>query len=636
MLTFISLFAYRGICANAQTTNKEIIALHPKISLLYNGLSSANSNFKGANPDCDTLPSGYGIGGALGIFVERRLSDRTFAGLGVSYVNRSGKLNKNNIYPMRDTISGAVENVNIEDAIDLKTSFLEFQPEFRFTIADNFLSGPLRIGLGARLALPLAPTFEQSREVVSPEDFYLESGGAKTKKLLIASGDITTKSSMLYGLTVGLENMLKVGANSFLTEQLSFDYNFNSLTEDADIKHFAVKLDFGLRFGFIESEKAPELPPAPKPAPKPETKPEPVVLEPALAVEDLKFEGKIKTGEEILASLPIVNSIFFEPNSSTLPGKYILSAPMQRNWFAGDPVESHKEVLVRIAQILSQNPTAQVVLEGATAGPALEPEGIALAQKRAESVRDAFIAIGVPADKISIKALSKPTNPSNQEFAEGVEENRRVDIVLKSAPLQEYVAFSQFSILSGKLEAALKIENVGDKAKIKISTNATERPLGFQERLSIPVERRLQMDETAAQFYLSMEYEGARARKETTVDLAALPQENIERNLNNFNAILRFSYDSSVLTDDNKRLLDQLAKLLPGGSTIKILGSADALGTQERNAELSRERAQATENYIKSVAGDKFKFETGVNSSKFDESVPEGRFLSRSIGIRVK
>jgi outer membrane protein OmpA-like peptidoglycan-associated protein len=99
---------------------------------------------------------------------------------------------------------------------------------------------------------------------------------------------------------------------------------------------------------------------------------------------------------------------------------------------------------------------------------------------------------------------------------------------------------------------------------------------------------------------------------------------------------LRFDYNSSVLSDDNKDLLRQLLRALPQGSTISLLGSADALGDETSNLELSSKRAAVTESFVRSVAGEKFVLETAVSQTKVDETLPEGRFLNRSIRIRVR
>jgi len=106
-------------------------------------------------------------------------------------------------------------------------------------------------------------------------------------------------------------------------------------------------------------------------------------------------------------------------------------------------------------------------------------------------------------------------------------------------------------------------------------------------------------------------------------------------NLNNFLAILRFDYNSSMLSDENKELLRQMLEKLPEGVTIQILGSADELGTAQRNAILARERAENTMNYIKSISKKKINIEIGTSNEKFPEDTPQGRFLNRSIRIKI-
>jgi outer membrane protein OmpA-like peptidoglycan-associated protein len=110
----------------------------------------------------------------------------------------------------------------------------------------------------------------------------------------------------------------------------------------------------------------------------------------------------------------------------------------------------------------------------------------------------------------------------------------------------------------------------------------------------------------------------------------------VDLNLDNFLAILRFDYNSSQISDENKELLKQLSTRLPNGATIQILGSTDELGTPQRNAILAKERAENTRNYIQSISKDKFIIEIGTNYEKFPEATPQGRFLNRSIRIKVK
>ncbi|HAC15949.1 MAG TPA: hypothetical protein DCE78_08405, partial [Bacteroidetes bacterium] len=115
-----------------------------------------------------------------------------------------------------------------------------------------------------------------------------------------------------------------------------------------------------------------------------------------------------------------------------------------------------------------------------------------------------------------------------------------------------------------------------------------------------------------------------------------LQKDIVELSLKNFEALLRFNYNSSDLTDENQTLLRQLIQKLPDGSTILIIGSADMLGTAEHNQQLAGDRARKTENFIKNIAGSRIKIQTTTNVDKFSDDSPQGRFLNRSIKIRVK
>ena len=152
----------------------------------------------------------------------------------------------------------------------------------------------------------------------------------------------------------------------------------------------------------------------------------------------------------------------------------------------------------------------------------------------------------------------------------------------------------------------------------------------------ISVDERIDTDNSKLELKTNVVSDELQDSKVKIIDLNSLEKSVVDLNLDNFTAYLTFSYNSSELSDDNKGLLKQLSEKLPSGATIVILGSADFLGTTERNAILESERAENAQKYIQSISGNKFKYETGKSSDKFDEITPQGRFLNRSIKIKVK
>ncbi len=57
------------------------------------------------------------------------------------------------------------------------------------------------------------------------------------------------------------------------------------------------------------------------------------------------------------------------------------------------------------------------------------------------------------------------------------------------------------------------------------------------------------------------------------LDLNKIKRRNIETTFDNFDAVIRFDYNSSKLSEDNKNLIQDLIKLLPENSKIDIYGS---------------------------------------------------------------
>lgn len=70
--------------------------------------------------------------------------------------------------------------------------------------------------------------------------------------------------------------------------------------------------------------------------------------------------------------------------------------------------------------------------------------------------------------------------------------------------------------------------------------------------------------------------------------LAGIQKTGEEVQISSFDAILRFDYNTDELPFENKELLRQMIDKLPNGTVITIYGSADALGTQQRNIQLKK------------------------------------------------
>jgi len=633
-------------------SNAELFALHPKVGILWNYYFADFRRFQGVE-DCGLFTSGAGQSYGWGLFMEKKLSSDYFMGIGLVFNDRSGTFLNNNAFPSRNSNTGAVENVRTENMIDINLRYLELQPELRYTIADDMKAWKLRLMVAARAFNTYSnQSFKQYEKIASPENaVFIQQDGSRTQSRDIGSGSIRTINRAGLGISAGIENLMRAGGNVMISQQLAIDYNFHNVTTDASWTILSVRFDMGIRFGF--DEKKPEIiEPEPQPIPKKDTTH--IAVTPPNIEQQKKAEAaapiylslkirqgddmEIVTGNEILATIPLVNAVFFANNSAELPKEYSLT-PSGHNFFTGDPVARHYELIPRIATIIKKNSGANITLIGTVSGTEKSKANAnQLAKSRATTVRDAFINLGIPKDIIKVKTLPAPRHRSNEDFELGIIENQRVDIEVSNAPLQEYVDVQKFSELRGSIFATSEFDNIPNGNRVIYSDDLSGRSIELEK----PQIDTLKINKKLADGIDKLAYRAEIVTGDTAVtangyiDLSKLRRSVIKLDLSKFEAILRFDYNSSKLSKDNKGLLKQLSGLLPADAVITISGSTDALGTNERNIILEHERSAAARSYIESISGDKFKFETSVNDRKFDEHTPQGRFLNRSIIIRVR
>jgi len=619
----------------------ELIGINIRSGLTFNNYNLNFSSFEGA-VDCGIFSSGNGFSYLGELSIEKAINENLQISLSGGYYDRSGKFSVNNAFESRDLNTNQVITVTAENSIETNLSYIEIVPEIKYVLFKNLINGPFRIGFGPRLSMPLIKQFIQQEKIISPSNaVFINSGGIRTQTRDLADGDISSISSMQYGLRFGVENLLKIGNDNYFTQSLNFDYNLSNVTNDADWKIWSFNLTLGIRF----SVKNPE------PSKEPEIKyeqieeeiiqkePEIVVVEKPKPILELKINGfdnlKIETGNELLSTIPLVNSVFFELNSSELSPFYNLNRQKDLDLFYSDPIVMHSFVLQRIADIVNKNENSNIVLQSSTSGQD-ESNDLNLSKKRAENVKQALISLGVPESKIKINSLINPTNLSNPDVAEGRAENRRVEILVKNAPLQEYVNFVNYRELFGDINYSVVAENV-DNPKIEVteSINNSKVNIDTSGNYKFSINKRLSNNENNVNIKISSKFNDLTSSDQETYDISNAEVISKDYNLDNFLAILLFDFNKSELSDENKSLLKQLSEKLPQGATIELIGSADIIGTNEYNQELAKQRALNTEKYINQISDKNFKITTKTMLDKFDDATPQGRYLNRSIKIRL-
>lgn len=639
-LLYLSIFSITvAYSQSALPIEREWLAIQPRVGYMLNFHSSSLSGLNNIQ-ECGIFTHGVGSAINFGLSLESPLSSQLYTGINIGLKNRKGTLyqESNPIYPILNATTNTVTNAEFENRIASSLQYLDVSPEIKYHLLDIGKSS-VRAGAKGIVAFPMSPTFTQSQQIVQPDNATYVKTQTQTITISSENESIKNITSPLIGAGLSIENLLPVGKSSAFTQQVSLEYMFNNITTTESWKVFSVMAELGLRFSL---QKSPELPPPPPPVKKDTLipppivtyKPEPIKPLPILTARIDSLNAILQTGNELRASLPLVNAVFFELNGSEIPSRYITDPDAK--FEADSAVEFHRAILRSMANIMKQNPKATLVLEGSTSGSE-EKDGIALAKKRAENVESALERFGVSKDRIAIKTSVNPRVASNQEFPEGREENRRVEIVVNDAPLQEYVARQKFVQIKGEMVLDIDAKYLENETIHALTNVVPEQTFAGTERRKVAFTQRLQSDEGLFKITLEANVPPRlNSNDEAGIELTTLKRELIELSLISFDAILRFDYNSSEMTIPNKELLKQLIEKLPAGATIEILGSADILGQEQRNKELSERRAKTTEAFVRSISGTKFNITSGVVNDKFDDTKPEGRFLNRSIRIRVK
>ena len=101
-----------------------------------------------------------------------------------------------------------------------------------------------------------------------------------------------------------------------------------------------------------------------------------------------------------------------------------------------DVKPSYVEVIKKIAQIMRENPTSKILLEGHSDERGTREYNVALGHKRAESVAKALEAEGINRQRIDTVSFGEEDPADNTPNEKGWAKNRRCDLILKKG---EYI-----------------------------------------------------------------------------------------------------------------------------------------------------------------------------------------------------
>lgn len=319
-----------------------------------------------------------------------------------------------------------------------------------------------------------------------------------------------------------------------------------------------------------------------------------------------------------------------------------------------DAIEVNKNLLNIIATRMKLVPHATLTVTG-TADGRSERSAKGLPQSRADWAKTYLVgSCGIEGSRIVTRTSSIPDKPSAPNDADGIAENRRIELssnvpdilapVVIAADNQRVANFDvvmfypqfkgdtvrSWSLTVSQAGRVLKEAN-GTLLPSKMSWSLKPNELSAAQ---VPVDYELVMrnvdaDSVVVAGSIPVDYVSSVRKK--TENLA-------DKTVDKYSLIL-FDFDDSELTADNIAVLEQM--VLPNirsVSKVNIIGYTDRIGNDEYNLKLSRERAEAVRTFLSSRAKEATYSVNGVGEATevFPNSVPLGRQLSRTVQVIVE
>jgi len=388
-------------------------------------------------------------------------------------------------------------------------------------------------------------------------------------------------------------------------------------------------------------------------------------------VGEIVFEPAEITIEEIstIDSAPLLNYLFFETGRAELSERYVqLKTQADTETFSETALtsvmEKHRHLLNIIGRRMREYPDATITVVGCNSNTGEEYGRQDLSRSRAESVKAYLRYVwGIAPERMTTEARNLPEAPSTNRIPAGQAENQRVEIH------SDHVAMMD-TVKSEYVEKVTNVQQIGIAPKItaeagirdwKMTLKCGDAIIGafkgtgeMAPTYVLPLEKsHLDKMVTAGSITASLQVTDNESKPLVLDNAAELPVKFIRRQeqmaqkqgykVREKYALILFDYDSAAIKARNKMIVDRIITRMQAvpQASVDIVGHTDNIGKDEYNLKLSERRAEAVQAQFAqipdalmaanmAVSGD------GPNNPLYDNEIPEGRALNRTVTIALE
>lgn len=706
IMVAIQLFILSAYSANDTTDSK--YGVYGGINLNFH--SAQFTNLPGIPNCCPRFESGFGLGFNFGLLYEHRLSNVLSLGVRSGFHSLSGTLSTEEPTTVI-TPTGPLDGV-FEHTVESAFMNLGFEPSLIYSLTPRF-----NISLGLRAGQSLTYTFSQAETIIQPDGVgtFTDEDGNDTRKRTRNEfdGDLTNANTFQLALFSGLSYEFPLNSDNTLrlVPELFYYHGLSNLVKDTDWKVNSLRLTVAIKY-------APLAKPVKTDVFKKEFRIDSVRIESDLitevtykrGIENLEnhtgetdveiihtaitsrvdtlmipktyaLDGAIEAvgvdlaGNEIPNPIfkieefisnrldPLLNYVFFEDNSHTLPLRYKSISKEEAgqfdltNLFRDSSLQIYHNILNIVGERLNMYPTAKVVLIGCNSDLGAESKNLELSRKRAETVRDYLVNVwNINPDRFKIEAKNlsdKPSIPKTEP--DKISENRRVEIYSDDLRILEPIFIEKIDRtsnppivrfkLSGQSDAGLKSwelkayqnsddENIFTKSGDRNLVESIDWELAQFQKLIPKSPEPLIYSLSLVDNQGNVKFIDNQTKEIEVMTVQHKRTEQIgDYEIEQFSLIL-FDFDKHVIADNDKKIIEFIRSRLKNESELEIMGYTDRTGIADHNKKLSERRAEATRIALQRADTKVVGF--GSDELLHNNELPEGRFYCRTVNIIVK
>lgn len=501
----------------------------------------------------------------------------------------------------------------------------------------------------------ISADYTQTEEITSPESILYSDG---LRRRTTASGEFAGLGTSM-GISGGIGLVLPLSDNVELSPEVFYRHGLGSISTSATWNQNMIGAGIHLRYRMVDNDEPPASSAPPPPPPPPAVVVEtPVVPEPAVIASLTTVPLEIRE-TVVTQTYPLLPYVFFDSASAALRPAYRQGSDVG----AFNEQELPRETLPIYYRILDVIGSRMKTLSGATLDINGTSDGVegtsadwrgTLARDRAESVASYLrMRWGIEPRRLRVRVSERPAIASNEDYAEGAEENRRVEIASNDARLLDpivHTRFKEYVPVQGHHDFTTDVTNPerADGWRLDVQRGSTQLarrtgPLMPPSKISFDLTQEMtdklgpiigRVDTLAANLFVQQpRYSDAEAETKFTI-IKTVSNYEVSRL-----SLIVFDYDRADISLQNQEMMRRVVTTAASnGSTATIIGSTDRLGELDHNMELSVSRAKSVENFVRSIAPQLQIREVkgvGPNPSLFNNSLPEGRFYCRTVTLQI-